>query len=118
MLIKLIFLGTLVCTSYRAVPAQTKPECVSRNQCRTANNENVSELGVAVSQDYLDSGLIHYGDCLWIDGVGWRLVNDCLNRRYKRRIDVFVYTRKEEQNFGVRKLNVWLVPKPQNENRQ
>ncbi len=118
MLIKLIALGTLVCTSYRAVPEQTKPECTSRNHCRTANNENVSKLGVAVSQDYLDSGLIHYGDCLWIDGVGWRLVNDCLNRRYTHRIDVFVYTYAEEKKFGTRHLKVWLVPRPQNENRQ
>jgi 3D (Asp-Asp-Asp) domain-containing protein len=109
MLIEAILLGTLTATSYRAVPEQTKPECTSRNHCRTANNENVSELGVAVSQDYLDAGTIRYGDCLYIDGVGFRLVNDCLNRRYTKRVDVFVYTRAEEQKFGVRKLKVWLI---------
>ncbi len=112
MLFKAILLGTLIATSYRPVPEQTKPECKGRHACETANGENVSELGVAVSQDYLDSGTIHYGDCLYIDGVGFRLVNDCLNRRYKRRIDVFVYTQKEERAFGVRHLKVWLVTQP------
>jgi 3D (Asp-Asp-Asp) domain-containing protein len=111
--IKCVLLGILVATSYRPVPQQTKPECTSRDHCRTANNENVSELGVAVSQDFLDSGVLHYGDCLYIDGLGFRLVNDCLNRRYKKRIDVFVYEKVEEKRFGVRHLKVWLVKPPQ-----
>ena len=109
MLVKVLLLGILTATSYRPVPAQTKPECTSRDHCRTANNENVSELGVAVSQDFLDSGRLHYGDCLYIDGVGFRVVNDCLNRRYKESVDVFVYTLKEERAFGVRHLKVWLI---------
>jgi 3D (Asp-Asp-Asp) domain-containing protein len=109
MTIKAVLLGILICTSYRPTPAQTKPECTSRDHCRTANNENVNELGVAVSQDYLDSGILHYGDCLYIDGVGFRLVNDCLNRRYKKRIDVFVYSLQEEKAFGVRHLRVWVM---------
>jgi len=112
MIIKALLLGTLIATSYRPVPWQTKPECMSRDHCRTANNENVSELGVAVSQDFLDSGVLHYGDCLYIDGVGFRLVNDCLNRRYTKSVDVFVYTQKEERAFGVRHLKVWLITQP------
>ncbi len=109
MIIEAILLGTLTATSYRPTPAQTKPECTSRDHCRTANNENVSELGVAVSQDYLRSGILHFGDCLYIDGVGFRLVNDCLNSRYRKRVDVFVYTLAEERRFGVKHLKVYLV---------
>lgn len=112
MYIKAIFLGVLMATSYRPVPAQTKPTCLDRHHCETANGENVSELGVAVSQDFLDSGQLHFGDCLYIDGVGFRLVNDCLNYRYKKRIDVFVYTKDEEKAFGVRHVKVWIVCKP------
>lgn len=112
MMTELILLGTLTATSYRAVPEQTKPECTDRHHCETAIGENVSELGVAVSQDYLSSGILHYGDCLYIDGVGFRLVNDCLNRRYKKRIDVFVYTKAEEHAFGIRRLKVWIVRSP------
>ena len=109
MTIEALLLGTLLATSYRPIAAQTKPSCIDRHRCETANGENVSELGVAVSQDYLDSGILHYGDCLYIDGVGFRLVNDCLNRRYKKRIDVFVYTAQEEKAFGVRRLRVWKI---------
>jgi 3D (Asp-Asp-Asp) domain-containing protein len=109
MLIKALLLGALQATAYRPVAWQTKPECTSRDHCRTANNENVSELGVAVSQDFLNSGVLHYGDCLYIDGVGFRLVNDCLNSRYRKSVDIFVYTQAEERKFGVRHLKVWLV---------
>lgn len=114
MIIEAILLGTLTATSYRPVVQQTKPECTSRDHCHTANDENVSQLGVAVSQDFLDSGALHYGDCLYIDGVGFRLVNDCLNRRHKRSVDVFVYTLAQEKKFGVRHLKVWLVIKANN----
>jgi 3D (Asp-Asp-Asp) domain-containing protein len=112
MYIKVLLLGILTATSYRPVPAQTKPTCLDRHHCETANGENVSELGVAVSQDFLNSGVLHYGDCLYIDGVGFRLVNDCLNSRYRKSVDVFVYTRREERQFGVRHLKVWLVKPP------
>jgi 3D (Asp-Asp-Asp) domain-containing protein len=113
MIIKLIFLGVLTATSYRPVPVQTKPECVDRHHCETATGENVSELGVAISQDFIKDGTIHYGDCLYIDGVGFRLVNDCLNSRYNKSVDVFVYTKREEKLFGIRHLKVWLVEQPQ-----
>ena len=111
MLIEAILLGTLTATSYRAVPAQTKPECTSRDHCRTAIDENVSELGIAVSQDLLASGKVHYRDVLFIDGLGPRIVNDCLNSRIHNSVDVFVYTRAEEKAFGVRHLKVWVLTK-------
>lgn len=112
MLVQLILIGTLTATSYRAVPAQTKAECTSRDHCRTAIDENVSELGVAISQDLLASGTVHYRDVVYIDGVGYRIVDDCLNKRIRRSVDVFVYTRAEEKAFGVRHLKVWLVSQP------
>ena len=118
MIAELILLGTLQATSYRPVARETKPECTSREHCRTANNENVSQLGIAISQDYLDAGIIHYGDCVYVDHVGYRIVNDCLNRRITKSVDIFVYTLAQERAFGVKHLRVWLVKPPQeNENR-
>jgi len=113
MIAKLILLGTLTATSYRATPAQTKPECTGRHNCETSINENVSELGVAVSQDLLASGKVHYRDVLFIDGVGYRIVNDCTNARLRNHVDLFVYSRAEEKAFGVRHLKVWLVNTPE-----
>lgn len=112
MLIEAILLGTLTATSYRPVAAQTKPECTSREHCRTAIDENVSELGVAISQDLLASGAVHYRDVVYIDGIGYRIIDDCLNKRIHRSVDVFVYTRAEEKAFGVRHLKVWLITQP------
>jgi 3D (Asp-Asp-Asp) domain-containing protein len=112
MIVKLVALGVLLATAYRPVSWQTKPECVNRDKCRTSINENVSELGVAVSQDLLASGQVHYRDVLFIDGVGYRIVNDCLNARIHNSVDVFVYTRAEEKAFGIRHLNVWVVSQP------
>lgn len=118
MLIKMILLGTLTATSYRPIAAQTKPECTSRDHCRTSINENISELGVAVSQDLLANGQVHYRDVLWIPGVGYRIVFDTMHPRIHNTIDVFVYSAAEEKAFGVRHLKVWLVPQPENKNRQ
>lgn len=112
MIIEAIILGTMTVTSYRAIPAQTKPECTDRHHCETSIGENVSELGIAVSQDLLASGKVHYRDVLLVSGVGPRIVNDCLNSRIHNSVDVFVYTRAEEKAFGVRHLKVWLIRPP------
>lgn len=112
MLTKLVLLGVLQVTSYRPVPAQTKPECTSRHHCETSTGENVSELGVAVSQDLLESGRVHYGDVLYIAGVGYRIVDDTMARRNRQAVDIFVYTKNEERKIGTRHLKVWLVGSP------
>ena len=116
MIAHMLLLGTLTITSYRATPAQTKPECTGRDRCRTSIDENVSELGVAVSQDLLASGAVHYRDVVYIDGIGYRIVNDCLNARIRNSFDVFVYRKAEEKAFGVRHLKVWVLLSPENEN--
>lgn len=114
-MIALLLLGTLQVTSYRPIPAQTKPECVSRDSCRTASDDAPTRYGVAVSQDFLRSGALHYGDVLYIPGFGFRVVNDCMNARYKAAIDLLVYTRAEEKQVGVRHLQVFKVGSPINE---
>ncbi len=109
MIAELILLGTLQVTSYRPIPAQTKPECTSRDHCRTANDDGITKYGCAVSQDYIKSGAIHYGDAIYIEGYGLRVVNDCLNARYVHSVDMLVLTRAEEKAVGVRHLRVWLI---------
>ena len=64
---------------------------------------------MAVSPDLLASGRVHYRDCLYISGVGFRIVNDTTNKRLHNSVDVFVYERAEEKAFGVRHLKVWVV---------
>lgn len=113
MIFQAILLGTMTVTSYRAVPAQTKPTCTDRHHCETSIGENVSELGVAVSPDLLASGRVHYRDSLYVPGIGFRIVNDTTNSRLRNTVDVFVYEANEERAFGVRRLKVWLVGQPE-----
>jgi 3D (Asp-Asp-Asp) domain-containing protein len=113
MVIEAILIGTLTVTSYRAVPEQTKPECTGRYHCETANGENVSELGIAVSQDFIRSGQIHFGDVLYIPTIGYRIVNDVMSARLRRSVDIFVYTRNEEKKIGVRHWKVFLIHEKQ-----
>lgn len=100
-------------TSYRPTPAQTKPECKDRDHCYTSIGENVNELGLAVSQDLLRSGKVHYYDTLYIEGIGFRAVFDCMAYRHRNSVDLLVYTYAEEHRIGVRKLRVWKVMPPE-----
>ena len=67
-------------------------------------------FGVAVSQDMLRDGRVKYGDPIYIEGFGTRIVNDCMNKRYTNRIDLLVFTQQEEHVIGVRKnVKVWRI---------
>jgi 3D (Asp-Asp-Asp) domain-containing protein len=45
---------------------------------------------------------------VWIEGVGWRVVQDRLNRKYEGRWEVFFSTHREAKQFGKRKLQIKL----------
>lgn len=103
-----IFIGNLTVTSYRSVPAQTDD-----SPYWTSIGERVNNHSVAVSQDLLTSGKIHYGDVLYIDGHGFKTVNDCMNKRLKNSIDVWLETQEQEVAFQKKwksgKVKVWVV---------
>lgn len=109
MIAHLVLLGILTVTSYRPVPGQTKPECTSRFNCTTSIDDGVTKFGVAVSQDLLKNGVVHYGDVLYVPGYGNRIVNDTMNARHKRCIDLMVLTRGEEKAVGTRKIQIYLM---------
>lgn len=110
MIVKLVLLGMLMqVTSYRATPAQTKPECQSVDRCRTSVDDVPTMFGVAVSQDLLKSGRVHYGDILFIEGYGYRVVNDCMNARIHNAVDLLVFTKSEERRIGVRHKAVYVL---------
>lgn len=109
MVFEAILIGTMTITSYRAVPAQTKPTCRSNHDCTTSIGENVSELGAAASQDLLASHKLNYRDIIYIEGVGFRSINDCTHARLRSTIDVFVYTKAQEKAFGIKHRRVWRI---------
>lgn len=145
----IVFVGSLTFTSYRSVKNQTDD-----TPFHTSINQRVFNGGAAISQDRLCGACrklhkrcerpdnptkIHYGDCLYLEGVGFKIVNDCMGKfsRYKIRtkngtrvlfkkqtnwIDVWVPTLKDEQQFhrskGIRQYKVWLVKEIPNEHRR
>lgn len=136
LIILTLFLGHLKITSYRAVPAQT-----DSTPFYTSTGERVGAGGVAISRDLLCGAckkahtrcreaskleaLIHYGDWLYVDGYGFRRVNDVMGEyssarvegRIKRflirkQIDIFVSSYEEEKIVNVKKRAVFkTIPK-------
>lgn len=108
LLLVVVFIGNMTLTSYRSVPEQTDD-----SPFFTSIGERVNNHGVAVSQDLLASGVVRYGDLLYIEGQGFKVVNDTMNRRIKNSIDVWLETREQESAFQKKwksgKVKVWLV---------
>lgn len=114
-----VLLGQLTVTAYRSVPSQT-----DNSPWITSIGERVHPHGVAVSQDLLckagklcrrtrqgcQANKLHYGDVLYIENLGLKVVNDCMNERHKNHLDVWVSTKKEEKYVGWRKnVSIWMV---------
>lgn len=128
----MVLIGNLTVTSYRSVPKQTDSTPYS-----TSTNAQVEPGGVAISRDLLCGACrklhkrcahpeyekkIHYGDWLFVEGYGFRFVNDCMSDtssirvkgKVKRRlitnqIDLWVRTYNEEKTVGVKKLEVYKI---------
>jgi 3D (Asp-Asp-Asp) domain-containing protein len=105
-LVKALFIGTLTLTSYRSVPEQT-----DSSPWITSNGQRVNENGVAVSQDMHKrfGGFLDYGDVIYIEGIGFKVVNDLMNPRHKKCIDIWVKSIKEEKIIGVQRVKVWII---------
>lgn len=94
----------VIITSYNNDPAQTDD---SPNV--TATNRGVREGIVAVSYDFINKGLIHYGDLLYIDCFSkWYLVEDTMNKRFTKRVDIFLFD-KEKSNKINKKCNIKVI---------
>jgi len=101
-----ILIGNLQVTSYRSVPNQTDD---SPNY--TSIGEHVNNHGVAVSRDLLKrgGGPLNYGDLVYIEGFGFKFVNDCMGAQNKQAVDIWVGSYKEEKKIGVKHGKVWLI---------
>lgn len=110
LILAVILLGDFNVTAYQSVPNQT-----DRSPFSTSIGERTSPHGVAVSQDLLANGTVRYGDLVYVEDVGWRIVNDCMNERHRNRFDVWVQNdeaeRQFDKRFANRKLRIWRVRK-------
>lgn len=102
----IILIGNLQVTSYRSVKNQTDD-----SPYVTSIGERVHPHGIAVSRDLLKrwGGPLNYGDTVYVEGFGFKVVNDCMGEGNKQAIDIWVATYKEEKKIGVKHGHVWLV---------
>jgi len=106
----ILLLGNFTVTSYRSVKNQT-----DMSPYVTSIGEHVTKFGCAASQDLLKDGIVKYGDVVYIENIGFKIVNDTMHKRIKRQFDIWVGTLAEEKEhdkkFGRTKLKVWLIKK-------
>lgn len=68
----------------------------------TAFMKKVKPGGIAVSRDLLKMGWTP-GKQVYIEGYGVFTINDVMNKRWKKRFDIFYPTKQHALNFGVKK---------------
>lgn len=107
MTVELVFLAVVTLTSYQPIPAQTDD-----SPTWTANGDRTTKYGIAVSQDLLNEKGLHYGDIVYVEHFGYRVVNDCMNKRHTKSADLLVFTHAEEKRIGTRHLKLWKVRGP------
>jgi len=61
----------------------------------------------AVSQDLIT----WLGGTIYIKGIGIRKVNDLMNKKYKKRLDLCVGSKKEARKFGIKTMTVIYLGK-------
>lgn len=110
--LKGILLGTMTATAYRSVPEQT-----DNSPFITATGGRVHRDGVALSRNLLKrwGGPVNYGDIVYIEDIGFKVVNDSMNKRHFNHVDIWVKTYKEEKSFHnqykSRQLNIYVIRK-------
>lgn len=108
-IMSVILIGSFYVTSYRSVPSQT-----DNTPFYTSTGERVSKDGLAISQDLLCGackklhkrclhpeykGKLHYDDWIYVENIGIKRINDVMNPRHKKRMDVWVASYKQEAMF-------------------
>jgi 3D (Asp-Asp-Asp) domain-containing protein len=74
-----------------------------------ASGREVDDWTIAVSQNMRKDGW-NFGDFIYIpDHNKFYKINDVMNRRYTKRVDIFRWTKKEARDFGFCELDMYLI---------
>lgn len=73
-----------------------------------ASMRKVKTGTVAVSRDLFDQGWV-FGKKIRIEGLGIFEINDLMNKRFTRRVDVFMWDEDEAVRFGHKKARAALL---------
>lgn len=75
----------------------------------TSTNRLVRENMVAISPDFLNKGLIKYGDLIYVDCMKqWYVVEDVMNSKFEKRLDIFLFNKTESLKIN-KKCNIEVI---------
>lgn len=100
-------------TAYNSLPGQTLGH---PSEAAWGDTLKPGMRAIAVSRDLIDSGLTHRTE-VFIDGIpGSFLVLDKMNRRWKRKIDIYMGTsRNDALSWGKREVTIRWIPDEQSQ---
>ena len=68
----------------------------------TASNTRVRNGIVAISRDIEKKYNLKFGDKIHLEGIGTFEYQDRMHSRWKKRVDIFMYSNKKARQFGKR----------------
>lgn len=95
---KIEFVEEVEATIYHAVKGQTNDQpLITASRLKINHTDNAySHRYLAVSQDFIKSGRLAYGDLVLLDGIsipeynGIWIIADCMNYRFTNKVDLLV----------------------------
>lgn len=96
------------CTAYNPLPEQTD----STPRITSIGVDVKENYTIAVSQDYLEEKILKYGDTIYIYELEkFYSVEDCMNKRFTNRLDVFMESKKDALKFGLKIVHFSIIGK-------
>jgi len=109
-LLMMMYIATVTPTAYQPIPSQT-----DATPLIAANGKTVHSDGVAVSRDLHKrwGGPLDFGDAIYIEGIGVKIVNDVMHTRHVKAVDILVWNDAQEKKFWEqwkgKKVKVWKL---------
>jgi 3D (Asp-Asp-Asp) domain-containing protein len=91
-------------TAYTACPTET-----NNDPGRTASMVKPRPGIIAVSRDLFDAGWT-FGSKVYLEGIGIYEIQDLMNQRFEKRLDVFIGSKKQAKQFGIKQTKALLLP--------
>ncbi len=103
--LKLLTPLDVTATAYTSSPAET-----DSTPHITASGHHLSpgDRVIAVSRDLEARGLT-FGSLIFIPSLGWYTVEDRMHRRWRRRIDIWMESRRQARIFGKKHLRIYVL---------
>jgi 3D (Asp-Asp-Asp) domain-containing protein len=80
----------------------------------TASGQKVRRGIIAVSRDLESQWKLKFGDLVELEGIGTFQVQDRMNSRWTKRVDIWVPTEKEAATFGKQTTTLIVLGKDEN----